>query len=238
MPVSVASSPVIAAVLCGEVRPFGPAGRSSAIDKKPVAGRSRISKVGLATDRQADLRVHGGPEKALHHYPREHYALWADELATPLSAERLAAPGAFGENLSTMGITEADVCIGDVWRLGTALVQVSQARQPCWKLNVRFGIDDMALRVQDTGRTGWYYRVLEEGEVAANDRLELVERPHADWPLARLLDLLYRDKLNIAALQVVAEMTVLADSWRKIARRRLETAAVEDWGKRVNLPTD
>jgi MOSC domain-containing protein YiiM len=224
----------VAAVLCGDIRDFGPPGRSSAIDKQPVAGSCRITRLGLQGDQQADRRVHGGPEKALHHYPRDHYAGWAAEL--PQCEARLAKAGAFGENLSTSGLSETEICIGDICRLGTALVQVSQARQPCWKLNVRFDVPDMALRVQSSGRTGWYYRVLEEGDVAAGDRLELVERPHPDWPLARLLTLLYHDKLNIPALQQVAALAVLAESWRKIARRRLETAVVEDWSKRVSIP--
>jgi len=225
----------IVAVLCGDIRPFGPPGRSSAIDKKPVDGACRITKTGLAADSQADLRVHGGPEKAVHHYPRDHYRHWSAELTSTTSSDRLAVAGAFGENLTTTGLTELDVCIGDICRLGTALVQVSQARQPCWKLNVRFDTADMALRVQNSGRTGWYYRVLEEGMVAAEDQLDLVERPHGDWPLARLLDLLYRDKINVPALQTVAGLDVLAESWRKIARRRLETAEVEDWSRRVTV---
>ena len=231
-----AFSATIAAVLCGEVQPFGPPGRTSAIDKKPIAGACRITKTGLAADHQADLRVHGGVEKALHHYPREHYASWAAELSSATSGERLAVAGAFGENVTTTGLTEADICIGDICRLGMALVQVSQARQPCWKLNVRFDTADMAMRVQSSGRTGWYYRVLEEGTLTAGDGLELIERPHGDWPLSRLLDLLYRDKLNLPALQTVAGMEVLAESWRKIARQRLETAEIEDWSRRVTIP--
>ncbi len=225
---------IVDAVLTGRAQPFGPAGKTSAIDKHPVAERLMVTEIGLVGDEQADLRVHGGPEKAVHHYPRDHYADWLADL--PQLAPRLEAPGAFGENVTTSGMTEAEVCIGDLYRLGTALVQVSQGRQPCWKLNVRFAVPDMALRVQRSGRTGWYYRVLETGHLAAGDRIELVERPHAAWPLARLLSVLYHDKLNAAALREMAGLEVLAESWRKIAARRLETLAVEDWGQRVTTP--
>lgn len=224
----------IDAVLAGHAHPFGPPGRTSAIDKQPVAARCAISETQLAGDQQADLRVHGGPEKAVHHYPRDHYAAWLAEL--PALAPRLARPGAFGENISTTGMTEADVCIGDIYRLGSALVQVSQGRQPCWKLNVRFDVPDMALRVQNSGRTGWYYRVLEPGDVAAGDRIDLQDRPHGDWPLSRLVDVLYRNKLDAVSLRRMAALEVLAESWRKVARRRLETMEVEDWTRRVATP--
>ena len=224
----------IDALLVGPARPFGPPGRTSAIDKKPVATRCTISETQIAGDQQADLRAHGGPEKAIHHYPRDHYATWLAEL--PALASRLAQPGAFGENISTTGMTEADVCIGDIYRLGSALVQVSQGRQPCWKLNVRFDVPDMALRVQNSGRTGWYYRVLEPGDVAVGDRIDLQDRPHQDWPLSRLVDVLYRNRLDVVSLRQMAALEVLAASWRKLARRRLETMEVEDWAPRVATP--
>ncbi|MDY0883161.1 MOSC domain-containing protein [Dongia soli] len=224
----------IDAVLVGRPKPFGPPGRTSAIDKKPVLARCAVTERKLAGDQQADLRFHGGPEKAVHHYPRDHYAAWLADL--PLLGPLLKQPGAFGENVSTTGMTEAEVCIGDVYRLGSALVQVSQGRQPCWKLNVRFDVPDMALRVQNTGRTGWYYRVLEPGDVAAGDRIELQDRPHGDWPLSRLLDVLYHNKLDAASLQEMARLEPLAESWRKVARRRLDTMEVEDWSRRVATP--
>lgn len=142
----------------------------SAIVKTPVA----VGPSGLAGDAQGDRKRHGGPDKAVHIYPVAHYTNWARHL--PDRAD-LFTPGTFGENIVLAGPTEADVCIGDMFRLGSALVQLSQARQPCWKLNLRFGLSDMARRVQTSGRTGWYARVLAPGTVAAGDRMVLEARP-------------------------------------------------------------
>ncbi|MEO0913788.1 MAG: MOSC domain-containing protein, partial [Pseudomonadota bacterium] len=155
----------------GQVRGFGGNGRTSAIDKQPIPGPWHIATTGLRGDEQADTRHHGGPDKALHHYSRDHYATWRREL--PAAREALRTAPAFGENISTHGLSEADICIGDVFCLGDVILQVSQGRQPCWKLNIRFGVSDMALRVQRSGRTGWYYRVLEPGVVEPGDILRL-----------------------------------------------------------------
>ncbi len=155
------------ALLTGRARPFTRPGSRSGIAKSPRDGALRVTPVGLEGDEQGDLRVHGGVEKAIHHYPREHYAAWIAELGEhPL----LMQAGAFGENFSTSGWSEADVCLGDRVRAGTALLEVSQGRMPCWKLNDRFEVAGMSLRVQESGRTGWYYRVLEEGVVAGGWR--------------------------------------------------------------------
>ena len=164
---SPALSVTIAEVLVGRAEPFGPSSFSSAIRKRPVTESINLASVGFAGDEQADRRYHGGPDKAVHHYPFEHYAMWCRE--RPVLALQLRV-GAFGENLSTRGMSEENVCVGDIFRAGSALLQVSQARQPCWKLNVRFGLNDMARLVQASGRTGWYYRVLEEGRVGRGDR--------------------------------------------------------------------
>lgn len=221
-------------LLAGRVRPFGPKGVPSGIEKMAVEGPVRVTTVGLDIDEQGDPKHHGGPEKAIHHYPHDHYAGWCSELAGHgANVDVLEHAGAFGENLSTTGLTEADVCIGDRFRLGTALVEVSQARQPCWKLNHRFGFAGMSRAVQGSGRTGWYYRVIEAGEVAAGDRLVLVARPCPEWSLQRLLHVLYVDRLNIAALAEMAELPVLAESWRKLARQRVANHAVEDMEKRL-----
>ncbi len=210
----------------GDLAPLGPRGVPSGIDKKVAPGPRRITRTGLEGDRQGDTRHHGGPEKALHHYPRDHYAAWrADGVE--------ADPPAFGENISTLGMTEADICIGDVYRLGTAVLQVSQGRQPCWRLNARFGRPDMAYLVQKSGRTGWYYRVIEEGRAEAGDSLRLEERPQPQWPLARIIDLLYTRTLDMEALQALADLPELALSWRELAARRIATRTVEDWNRRL-----
>lgn len=222
-------------VLVGAVKPLLDDERLSGIDKHPVEGPWRITRTGLIGDAQADLKNHGGLEKALHQYPRDHYPTWVSEIAAhPL----LDQPGAFGENLCTTGWTEADVCIGDVIRFGTAKLQVSQGRQPCWKLNKRFGRNDMAYAVQMTGRTGWYYRVLEEGMANNGDYLVLEHRPQPDWPLTRLTRLLYRDTKAREELAVMATIPELAEGWRQLALRRVETSKTEDWSKRLGMHRD
>ncbi|WP_435100449.1 MOSC domain-containing protein [Arhodomonas sp. AD133] len=214
----------------GGLTPLGARGVPSGIRKGPVAA-ARLEATGLVGDHQGDTRHHGGAEKALHHYARDHYAAWRHEL--PLGAGELAAAGAFGENLSTAGVTEEDVCVGDVWAGEMVVLQVSQARQPCWRLNARFGVADMARRVQASGRTGWYYRVLEPGDIRAGETLRLVERPHPRWPLARLIRVLYRDRHDRAALAEMADLPALCESWRAIARKRLDSGRVEDWSRRL-----
>lgn len=216
-------------VRVGKVVDFTRPGSRSAIDKRLVDGAVEVGELGLSGDEQGDRRVHGGPDKAIHHYPHDHYAAWRAALGGhPL----LAAGGAFGENLSTTGLTEADVCLGDRYTLGTAVVEVSQLRQPCWKLSDRFGVPDMARQVQDTGRTGWYYRVLRPGRVAAGDLLSLQARPYPRWPLARLAELLYRRGIEPALLEEVLHLP-LVPSWRTLFERRLAQGQVENWDKRL-----
>lgn len=202
----------------GRIAAFGPEGEPSALIKLPVPGRLAVGPDGLAGDRQADRVHHGGPDKALHHYPFDHYGAWLMEL--PGQAGLLHSPGAFGENLSTLGMTEANVCLGDVFRLGSALLQVSQGRQPCRKLNWRFATRDMVERVRASGRTGWYYRVLEAGGIGAGDRFELAERPCPDWPLARLWQVLFGPSDDPDALAELARHDILAAGWRERAERR------------------
>lgn len=224
----------VSEIRIGRALPFGPNGEPSAIDKRSVGGMVRITSTGLEGDEQGDPLHHGGSEKALHHYPAEHYAAWCRELPD-VGADRWSI-GAFGENLSTVGLVEGDVCVGDVFRLGCACIQVSQARQPCWKLNVRFGRADMSRRVQATGRTGWYYRVLEAGDAAPGDELRLVDRPLPEWPLARLLHHLYVDPLDRPRLEAMATLPLLAESWRKIAAQRLASGQIEQWSRRLDTP--
>jgi len=216
-------------LLTGPAQPFTRPGSQSAIDKQPRHGQLKLSTLGLSGDEQGDLRIHGGVEKAIHHYPLEHYALWADELgAHPL----LAQPGAFGENFSTTGWSEHDVCLGDRIQVGTALLEVSQGRMPCWKLSDRFAVPQLALRVQQSGRTGWYYRVLEEGLVSAGDNLQMVERPFADWSLARLSAVLFDKRMEPELLRECLALP-LVPSWRRTLERRLEKGLIEDWAPRL-----
>lgn len=221
------------ALLVGQVAPFGRRGDPSGIAKRPVAEPVHLTRLGFTGDGQGDVRHHGGRDKAVHHYAIEHYASWRAEIGR---REVLDGPGAFGENLSTRGVTEADVCLGDVFALGGAVLEVSQGRQPCWKLNHRFGQRDMAVRVQRSGRTGWYYRVRQEGQVAPGDALVLLDRPLPHWPLTRLWRLLYVDMGNREGLSEMSGLDALPESWRTLARRRLESGQVEDWRRRLEGP--
>lgn len=217
-------------ILVGRIAELPGGGGSSGIAKAPTDRPTYLGLEGFDGDEQADRRVHGGVEKAVHHYAYDHYEVWKCELGM---LQPLASPGAFGENLSTTGLTEADVAVGDVFRLGDALLQVSQGRQPCWKLNRRFGVPDMARRVQVSGRTGWYYRVLQPGIVKPDAALDLVDRLAPEWTLLRLWRALYVERLNRIELEGMAALEVLAEGWRKYAVRRLRSGRVEDWSRRL-----
>ena len=202
----------ILALLTGKVKLFA-RGEASAIDKSVVIGPLRITFLGLEGDEQADPRYHGGPDKALHHYPFDHYAGWAARLP---SQALLAVPGAFGENISTIGLAESDVCIGDRIRCGTALLEISQGRQPCWKQGERFGWTPMPAQMVKHRLSGWYYRVIEEGIAEAGDVMTLVERPLPDWTVRRVFGLLIAGdhKRDSAAVKALSTITVLAKEWR------------------------
>lgn len=205
---------------------FGPPDSQDAKDKswttgffkEPVAGPVRLGRTNLAGDGQADLKCHGGPEKAVNVYPAEHYAYWQDALGI---AKLPAA--AFGENFTTRGALEEEVCIGDVFQIGDALVQLSQPRQPCWKLARRWRVKDLAVQVQQTGRTGWYFRVLREGAVEAGAELRLIERPHPEWSVAAANEVMHYRKQDLAAARSLAECPLLSDSWRASLSRRAAT---------------
>lgn len=215
-------------VLCGGVRPLGRT--VSGIDKRPVSGPQRVTALGLVEDSQADLRVHGGVDKAVHCYPWAHYSIWQQQL--PGNA-LLQKPGAFGENLSVGGMDEHDVCIADRWRIGSVVFEVSQGRQPCFKLNLRFGVSDMAAQVQESLRAGWYLRVLEPGELRAGDEIEILERPHSEWTIARVLTVIRDRDVDPAVLKPLLDLP-LPPSWRRLFERRLQSSQIEDWSKRMD----
>ncbi len=210
----------VLAVLTGKVTPFRGPREPSAIAKSPREGPIAVGPLGLAGDEQADLSVHGGPDKAIHHYPFDHYPFWRGVMGEqPL----LSGPGAFGENISALGLVETAVCIGDRYRLGSALAEVSQGRQPCWKQGHRLGNPAVTAQIVETRRSGWYYRVIEPGEVAAGDTITLADRPLPGWTVERVFGLLiageYED--DPAALRALAALEVLAESWRLRAGKLL-----------------
>jgi MOSC domain-containing protein YiiM len=202
----------------------------SAIGKMPRSGKVAIGPVGLEGDVQATPVIHGGPEKALLHYGAHHYADWAREL--PQRAH-LMQPGGFGENLVSHGLDEANVCIGDAIRVGRSLLQVAQPRQPCFKLSHRFREATMTQRAQDSGRTGWYYRVLEPGEVEAGDTIEIIERPLPEWTVRRVQHFLYAEPMNLRAAEELAQMPLLAEDMREVFQQRLVSGVLESWTSRM-----
>ncbi|SUX54834.1 MOSC domain-containing protein [Chromobacterium vaccinii] len=220
----------VLAVLTGKAVPFVRPDALSAIAKQPLAGRASLGALGLAGDEQGDPRYHGGPHKAVHLYAFEHYTRWRDEIGPRPALEQ---PGGFGENLSTLGMDETTLCLGDQLAIGSAVLEISQGRQPCWKLNHRFDQRDMAKRLQDSGRTGWYCRVLREGDVGAGDDIRLLARPHPEWTLARLADVFYRRGLERELLLEIARLP-LVESWRQLIEKRLESGQLEDWSRRLD----
>ena len=210
----------IEALLTGTPMPFRD-GDYSAIAKQPLDGVVRIGWQGLEGDAVADPVHHGGWDKAIHLYPQEHYNWWRERKPDhPL----LQAPGAFGENIASLGMTEEEICLGDRFSLGSALVEVSHGRQPCWKLDHRFGSRDILATIVKTGRAGLYFRVLREGEADAKGRMDLLDRPFPEWPIARIFRLLIggRHKVEPDAVRALADMSVLAEVWRDRARKLVE----------------
>jgi MOSC domain-containing protein YiiM len=190
--------------------------------KDPVAGPVRVRTLNLDGDGQADLRVHGGPDKAVLLYATSHYPDWAAELGFALPF------GAFGENLAVEGMAEADVCIGDVWDAGTARLEVSQPRGPCWKIARRWKIRDLSARMQRTGRTGWYTRVLREGTLEAGDTLTLVDRPYPEWNVALATELLRPANGREAQAAALIAVPALAEAWRAVIEYRLAQGDSDD----------
>ncbi|MFV2052345.1 MOSC domain-containing protein [Aliiroseovarius sp. YM-037] len=226
-----ASEYVVQGVFVGRATARWPGRPPSAIHKSAVDAPQSLGLHGFENDQQADLAVHGGAEKAVHHYAGDHYAAW--------QAEGLMKPGthpaAFGENISTVGLVEEDVCIGDIFRLGRALVQVSQGRQPCWKLNAHTGHDNMAYQFQKTRRTGWYYRVLEVGKVAVGDQISLIERPQPKWSVAEVTHLRLTKRVSPADAAVLGDMPELATGWRTAFARMADGTLDEDTSKRLGF---
>lgn len=199
--------------------------------KEPMSGLVWLGKTNLDGDGQADLENHGGPEKAVNVYPAEHYPYWTQAIGlTNLQ------PAGFGENFTIVGLLESDVCIGDVFEIGESLVQVSQPRQPCWKLARRWRVKDLALRVQETGRTGWYFRVLREGHVQAGTRLVLVERHHPNWTVSAANEVMHHRIDDLQVAQRLADCIHLSPRWREKFRRRALSGIAENTSSRLDGP--
>ena len=197
-------------------------GRPSAIHKQPLTGDIVLNELGLDGDAQADRGLHGGPDQALHHFPSEHYTALAR--AFPAIAA-LLIPGSIGENISSLGLTEETVCLGDVYSLGPARVQLTQPRSPCGKIDRRYGVDGLAKHIQHHGSCGWYYRVLAGGKVRAGDSLQLLEREPDATSLACFHATLRETRPPRHLLERLANIEVLGADWIKKLRARLQWLA-------------
>ncbi|HTC64686.1 MAG TPA: MOSC domain-containing protein [Candidatus Saccharimonadales bacterium] len=216
---------VLESVQIGAVRNYG---RDDAVDthdlpwttgffKSPVSGPIKVSATNLDGDAQADLINHGGVDKAVLAYSADHYPKWREELHIP------DLPfGAFGENLTIAGLSEESVCIGDIFRVGSVKFEVSQPRQPCWKLARRWRMHELTGLVIRNGRSGWYFRVLEEGNIAPHIPVTLIERPNPKWSIARANRILHHQRTDLAATLELAAVPKLADSWVEELQERAQ----------------
>lgn len=194
-----------------QVQGTGSEAWTTAIYKESVPGPVRFDRESIVGDAVADHRYHGGLDKAVLAYSADHYATWQSEWGSP----PLPA-GAFGENLSIRGLTEKDVCLGDIWSLGEVILQVSQPRQPCWKLARRWERPDLPKQVQQTGRSGWYLRVLCPG-FASVGSIELQDRPYPEWPITRCNQVAYTKgsaDTTRADRSALASLPLLSEAWR------------------------
>jgi len=202
----------------GPVAPLGAEGVPSGFIKRPTDAPVMAERLGLVGDKQADLRVHGGPDKAIYWYPVQHYARWR-EIVPQHSAQ--LRPGGFGENLTISTFDEDRVAIGDIFRIGSATVQVTQPRQPCFKLALRFDDPRMVRAMVRTGLSGWYLRVLDPGSMQSGSTATLMERPNPTWSIARFNRLIIEGGATVENLTELADMPGLALYWQATARTSL-----------------
>lgn len=216
----------------GKIQPFAGA-EPSAIAKKAFQTPVYLTKLGLVGDEQAEKRFHGGPDRALCHYPREHYTYW--QTTYPALADYFVAPG-FGENISTLGMTESNTFIGDIYRWGNAIIQVTQPRSPCYKLNFHLKIDDLSLQMQQTGFCGWLYRVISEGVVSPDAPLERLSR-NSNLSVKRAIDIAFNEPFDEANTRLVLQSAGLSASWCRTMQTRLLTREIESFeGRLFNNP--
>ena len=212
------ATPVLVSLQIGQPKALETAGTKwrSAIYKTPVSKRIFLGETNLTGDRQANLKFHGGPDKAVCAFPAEHFPHWRTELGIG----EMFGYGAFGENFTLAGMDESQVCIGDIYAVGAAKVQVSQPRQPCINLARKWNYPPFPERLIEAGHTGYYLRVLEAGEVGAGDALTLLERPNPEITIAFTNAAKYRKEGGAKRARLLAELSELAEDWRGPFRKR------------------
>lgn len=230
--------PYVHKIFIGKAKQLGDSNATKPMDKPWVTGIFKnectgkvwLGKTGFIGDEVGDKKNHGGPEKAVFTYPIKHYTYWKEELAL-----ESIDMGGMGENFAVLEMDEFTVFIGDTFKVGDAVIQVSQPRQPCWRPARRFGIVDLALRIQNTGFTGWYFRVLQEGYVQAGSDMQLMERPYPQWSIAACNEVMhvYKDDLRMA--DDLASCELLAVNWKRTLNKRLRGQA-SNVAKRVYGP--
>jgi len=206
---------------------------TSAIFKEPVLGPVWVGKTGLTGDGQWDTEHHGGPEKAVFAYAFENYTYWQKEHGI----SEITA-GAMGENFVMEQITEEMISIGDTFKIGEAVVQVSQPRQPCWKPARRFRVKTLALLIQNTGRTGWYFRVLQEGGVEKGQTFTLVDRPYPQWTIEKCNQVIHAKQQNFEEVRKLSNCELLAPGMRETLANRAQMMETPDIRSRVYGPND
>ena len=182
---------------------------SSAFDKRPVSGPVMAGARGIEGDEVANTKHHGGIDKAVLCYSANHYARWNVELP-----DLSLGPGAFAENLTISGRSETNVCIGDRYQVGDCEIEVSQPRQPCWKIARRWACKTLPKEVVQTGRTGWYVRVTKPGRMEAGDAVTLTEQPHPTWTIARINELMLAKNADSSLKAELVQIPLLAQAWK------------------------
>jgi len=221
--------PTIVSIQIGQPRTYAYDGSAdgknrmwtTAFFKTPVAGSVRVGALGIEGDEQADRKNHGGLDKAVLAYSADHYPYWREHLSLPDMPL-----GGFGENLTIAGSEESTVCIGDRWQAGGVVFEISQPRQPCWKMARRWQIIDLPKQVIQNGRSGWYLRVLQEVELTAGTAIELTSRPRPTWTIARASKLLYHEPDNVAGMEELANLPELSRAWREELLERISRRAL------------
>lgn len=209
-------TPHVAALFAGGISTLGHGGEHSGLRKRAI-DRVVLTYEGVQGDQIVDLAHHGGSDKALCVFAQEYYAALQAQFCSP--AEPLVA-GGMGENLSSLGLLDVQICIGDVFRVGSALIQVSQPRRPCWKLNARFGQEAISRTLEKMRATGWYARVLESGAFVVGDQMVLVSREALTCALPEYWEVVLSDEPDLARLAQIAQIPTLAQEWReKLAAR-------------------
>ena len=210
---------ILLSIQVGRTAPLGPAAIPSAFIKHGIAGPVAVGTLGVAGDEQADPTFHGGRDKAVYGYGAAHYDAWASEY--PRHADRFVA-GGVGENLTIDYMVEADLCVGDLHRIGSTILQVCQPRQPCLKFALRFGDKSLPKAMVRNGRSGWYYRIIDPGTIEPGQRVERIARPHPEFSFVRLVEIINFRNPTRAELEAMAVMDGLAEGISDDARAALE----------------